>query len=90
MNETERRTGEQGGAYIGGRWVSADELRMRGRRVTDALARAAEGRDDVGTCPNCGQRRPGATDGPGGSQFVLGSACSACGHVGVVDDIDQT
>ena len=58
MSETERRAGEQGGAYIGGRWVSADELRARGRRVTDALARAAEGRDDVGRCRNCGSPVP--------------------------------
>jgi len=89
MNDTERRTGEQGGAYIGGRWVSADELRARGRRVADALARAAEGRDDVGTCPNCGERRPGAVDGPGGSLFVLGSECSACGHVEAMDGSDS-
>ena len=33
MNETERRTGEQGGAYIGGRWVSDNHLRIRGRRA---------------------------------------------------------
>ena len=71
MNGTERRTGEQGGAYIGGRWVSDDELRARGRRATDSLARAAEGRDYMGTCPNCGERRPGATDGPGGSLFAV-------------------
>lgn len=89
MNDTERRTGEQGGAYIGGRWVSGDELRARGRRATDSLVRAAEGRDHIGTCPGCGERRPGATDGPGGSQFVLGSECLACGHVGVVDDSDS-
>jgi len=88
MNDTERRTGNKGGAYIGGRWVSADELRSRGRRVTDALARAAAGRDDVGTCPNCGERRPGATDGPGGTLFVLGSECSACGHVEAMDGSD--
>lgn len=88
MNDAERRTGSQGGAYIGGHWVSADELRARGRRVTDALGRAAEGRDDVGTCPNCGQRRSGATDGPGGSLFVLGSECSACGHVEAMDRLD--
>lgn len=86
MNDnTERRTGEHGGAYIGGRWVSKDELRMRGRRVTDALALASEGRDHVGTCRNCGDPRPGAMDGPGGRLFVLGSECPACGDVETMD-----
>jgi len=85
MNDTERRTGDQAGAYIGGRWVSADELRLRGRRVSDALARAAEGRDHVGTCRNCGEPRPGAMDGPGGSLFVLGSECAACGQIETMD-----
>jgi len=84
MND-ERRTGDQGGAYIGGRWVSDDELRLRGRRVSDALARAAEGRDDTGTRRSCGERRPGAMDGPGGRLFVLGSECPACGHVETMD-----
>jgi hypothetical protein len=84
-DDTERRTGGQGGAYVGGRWVSADELRLRGRRVTDALARAAEGRDYMGTCRNCGQPRPGAMDGPGGSLLLLGSECPDCGHVETMD-----
>jgi len=88
MGDTERRTGHQGGAFIGGRWVSDDELRTRGRRVSDALARAAAGRNDEGTCPQCGEPRPGATDGPGGRAFVLGSECPACGHVETVDDAD--
>jgi len=85
MNDTERRTGDQGGAYIVGRSVSDDELRLRGRRVAEALACAAEGRDQVGTCRNCGEPRPGAMDGPGGSLFVLGPECPACGHVEMMD-----
>jgi hypothetical protein len=83
--DTDRREEHVGGAWIGNRWGSADELRARGRRVTDSFARAAELRGDVGTCPNCAQPRPGATDGPGGRLFIVGSECPACGHVEVWD-----
>ncbi len=76
MSETERRTGTKGGAYVGGKWFSADELRAAGRRVTDGLFQA-----DVGTCPVCGASRLGATDGPGSLQFAAGSECLHCGHV---------
>jgi hypothetical protein len=80
MNETERRTGPQGGAYVGGKWFSADELRAAGRRVTDGL-----GRSKVGTCPACGASRLGAADGPGSLHFAEGSECLHCGHVAVAD-----
>lgn len=80
MNETERRTGREGGAYVGGTWFSADELRAAGRRVTDGL-----GRSDIGICPACGASRFGATDGPGSFQFAEGSECLHCGHVAVAD-----
>jgi hypothetical protein len=76
MNETERRTGPQGGAYVGGKWFSAEELRAAGRRVTDGL-----GRNRVGICPACGASRLGTTDGPGGLQFVEGAECLHCGHL---------
>jgi hypothetical protein len=84
MNETERRTGPQGGAYVGGKWFSADELRAAGRRVTDGL-----GRSKVGICPACEASRLGATDGPGGLQFVEGSECPHCGHVARRLDIEE-
>jgi hypothetical protein len=80
MNETERRTGPQGGAYVGGKWFSADELRAAGRRVTDGF-----GRSHMGVCPACGGSRLGATDGPGSLQFAEGSECFHCGHVAVAD-----
>lgn len=41
MNDTERRTGEQGGAYIGGRWVSDDSV---GVDVEDSDDMRLEGR----------------------------------------------
>lgn len=83
MNETERRTSRQGGAYVGGKWFSADELRAAGRRVTDGL-----GRSHVGICPACGAPRLGATDGPGSLQFAEGSECPHCGDV-TLGDIRQ-
>lgn len=80
MNETERRTGVQGGAYVGGKWFSADELRAAGRRVTDGLVRS-----EFGICPACGASRLGATDGPGSFHFAEGSECFHCGHVEAAD-----
>jgi len=76
MNETECRTGAQGGAHAGGKWFSAQELRATGRRVTDGLLRG-----DVGICPACGASRLGTTDGPGSLHFAPGSECLHCGHV---------
>jgi hypothetical protein len=35
---------KQGGAYVGGRWVSTDELRQHGRRVSGAFADGADDR----------------------------------------------
>ncbi|MDR3651306.1 MAG: hypothetical protein P4L20_19640 [Acidimicrobiales bacterium] len=81
MNEIERRTGTQGGAYVGGKWFSADELRAAGRRVTDGLLRG-----DVGICPACGASRLGATGGPGSLEFAPGSECLNCGHIAGADD----
>jgi hypothetical protein len=75
VDETERRTGEQGGAYVGGVWYSADDLRSAGRRVTDAI-----GGLNIGVCPMCDKRRLGATE-PGGSVFRVGLKCPHCGHV---------
>jgi len=40
LNDIERRNGERGGAFVGGRWRTADELRESGRRASDALNRA--------------------------------------------------
>ncbi len=70
----------QGGAYVGGKWFSASELRAAGRRITDGL-----GRSHVGICPACGAPRLGATDGPGSLQFAEGSKCLHCGHVAVAN-----
>ena len=80
-DDAERRTGQDGGAYVAGRWFSADELRAAGRRITDGL-----GRTHVGICPSCELPRLGATDGPGGSAFVDGSLCPHCGHVAGTDE----
>jgi len=63
---------------VGGKWFSAQELRIAGRRVTDGLLRG-----DVGICPACGVSRLGATDGPGSFQFAEASECFHCGHVAV-------
>jgi hypothetical protein len=73
VDEAERGTGERGGAYVGGRWYSADEMRAAGRRGSDAV------RADIGTCPERGERRFGAIDGPGGVRFVEGGTVRTAG-----------
>lgn len=44
LNDIERRNGEGGGAFVGGRWRTADELRESGRRASDALNEADDRR----------------------------------------------
>jgi len=77
MTERPERRSRDGGAFVGGRWFSAAELRAgAGRRTNDG-----EAQEDVGICPICQHPRSGATDGPGGSLFLEGSECPTCGHL---------